>query len=103
ENILLTDTSGKPMLYNRGKKAAIDFTGPLTPLAADAIAFDIRSGDIIVLDRGEKRIVRWSATGALMGQYYHESFSDIETLSVSPDGSEVLVSHQGATTAWRIQ
>lgn len=103
ENILLADTSGKPVLYARGRNMGVNFAGPHAPISIDALAFDTRSGDVIALDRRAKRIIRWSATGTLIGQYYHESFSNIETLAVSPDGSEVLVSSQGATTAWRIQ
>ncbi|TXH07117.1 MAG: hypothetical protein E6Q06_03675 [Candidatus Moraniibacteriota bacterium] len=103
ENILVSDDAGKPALYTRGRNANVAFSMPKTSLSTDALAFDTRSGDIIALDRQEKRIIRWSATGTLLGQYYHESFGDIETLSVSADGSELLVSKQGATTAWRIQ
>ena len=103
ENILLADASGKPALYTRGRNTSTSFTGPLAPLSISALAFDTRSGDIIALDREAKRIIRWSATGTLIGQYYHESFGEIEAIAISPDGSEVLVSGNGATTAWRIQ
>ncbi len=103
ENILLVDASGKPALYTRGRNTGTGFTGPLAPVSMNALAFDTRSGEVIALDRGAKRIVRWSATGTLIGQYYHESFGGAETIAVSSDGSEVLVSEKGATTAWRIQ
>lgn len=103
ENILSTDTSGKPVLSARGRNTLTNFSEPLVPLSISAVGFDTRSGDIIALDRKEKRLVRWSATGILLGQYYHESFADIEAFSVSTDGNEVLVSRQGATSAWRIR
>lgn len=103
ENILFADTSGKPVLYSRGRNTETNFTGPLAPVSVDALTFDTRSGDVIALDQGSKRIIRWSATGALIGQYYHESFGGVEAMVVSPDGTEVLVSEKGATTAWRIQ
>ncbi len=103
ESIILVDASGTPALYTRGRNTGTGFTGPLAPASMNALAFDTRSGDIIALDRGAKRIIRWSATGTLIGQYYHESFGGAETIAVSSDGSEVLVSEKGATTAWRIQ
>jgi hypothetical protein len=103
ENILLTNKAAQPSLYTRGRNTNLVFMGPVTTISTDALAFDARSGDVLVLDRKERRIVRWSATSMLIGQYYHSSFGDIEAFAVSPDGTELLVSHQGATTAWRIQ
>lgn len=103
ENILLGDVSGQPALYSRGKNTHVGFTGPIAPLALDQLAFDTRSGDVLALDRINKRIIRWSVTGTLLAQYFHTSFNEVEAFAVSPDGTELLVSHQGATTAWRTQ
>jgi hypothetical protein len=103
ENILLGDMSGQPALYSRGNNTHVGFTGPIAPLTLDQFAFDTRSGDVLALDRTNKRIIRWSVTGTLIAQYFHTSFNEVEAFAVSSDGAELLVSQQGATTAWRIQ
>jgi len=102
ENILLTNTDDKPMLYSRGRNAEIIFTGTQVTTAADILSFDTKTGDVFALDRTHKRIIRWSATGTLINQYYHDSFDSIEAFAVSPEGNELLTSSQGATSAWRI-
>lgn len=103
ENIALTLKNKEPALFSRGKRETVTFAGTTTLVTTDTLTFDQKTGDLLVLDRANKRIVRWSATGTLLSQYYHESFSGVEVIAVSSDGSEVLVSEKGATTAWRIQ
>jgi hypothetical protein len=103
ENVALTLRNKEPALYTRGVRSSVTFAGTTTLVTTDAFAFDQKTGDLLVLDRANKRIVRWSTTGTLIAQYFHESFNGAETLSVSPDGTEVLVSEKGATTAWRIR
>lgn len=102
ENIALTFQNKEPVLFSRGRRSAPVFSGTTTLVTADILAFDQKTGDLLVLDRANKRIIRWSATGTLLNQYFHESFGAIESFSVSPDETEIFVSHQGATTAWRI-
>lgn len=102
EYILLSDMSGQPTLYSRGKNTHVSFTQPISLLVLSQLTFGIRSGDVFALDRTNKRIIRWSTTGILLAQYFHVSFDEIEVFVISPDGTEILVSHQGATTAWRI-
>ncbi|MGB4943290.1 MAG: hypothetical protein WBO92_04260 [Candidatus Moraniibacteriota bacterium] len=102
ENILLVNKAAQPTLYTRGRNTNLVFMGPVTTISTDALAFDTRSGDVLALDRMNKRIIRWSVTGTLLAQYFHSSFNEVEAFAVSPDGTELLLSHQGATTAWRI-
>jgi hypothetical protein len=103
ENIVTADTKGSLVLYARGKNTGTAFGGTRLFYSADALAFDTKTGDLLALDRYNKRIIRWSATGTLLAQYYQESFADAETFSVSPDGSELFVSNQSSSSAWKIQ
>jgi hypothetical protein len=103
ENIALTFQNKEPVLFSRGRRSAPVFSGTTTLVTADILAFDQKMGDLFVLDRANRRIVRWSNAGTLVAQYFHTSFNEVEAFAVSSDGSELLVSYQGATTAWRIQ
>lgn len=102
ENVALTLKNKEPALYSRGVRSSAAFAGTVTLVTANALAFDQQKGDLFVLDRANKRIVRWSATGELLAQYFHESLADTETFAVSPDGAELFVSSQGKIAAWQI-
>lgn len=101
ENVALTLKNKEPALFSRGKREGTTFSGTTTLVTTDALAFDQKTGDILVLDRANKRIVRWSNTGTLVTQYFNESFASVSALSVSASG-ELLVSNDNAVTAWVI-
>lgn len=102
ENIALTLKNKEPALFSRGKRASTAFAGTTTLVTTDALAFDQKTGDLLVLDRANKRIVRWSVTGDLRTQYFHESLTDARTITVSPNG-ELLIVDQATITSWVIQ
>lgn len=102
ENIALTLKNKEPALFSRGKRASVTFAGTTTLVTTDALAFDQKTGDILVLDRANQRIVRWSATGDLQAQYFNASFSNAETITLSPAANELLIADQTSVTAWAI-
>lgn len=102
ENIALTGNDRHPVLYTKGKKTEAIFAGTTTDLSADALVFNALNGDVFALDRNAKRVVRWSADGTLLNQYFHESFNTIEAIGISSDGSELFTSSEGATNTWRL-
>lgn len=102
ENIALTGNDGHPLLYTKGKKDETSFVGTETDFTADALTFNTLNGDVFALDKNAKRVVRWSATGTLINQYFHESFSDTEAIGISSDGTELFTSSEGATSTWRL-
>ncbi len=103
ENIATADAKGSPFLYTRGKNTGVTFGGTRLFYSADALAFDTKTGDLLILDRYNRRIIRWSATGTLLAQYYQESFADAAAFALSPDGNEILISNQNSTSAWKIR
>lgn len=103
ENIALAGSDGRPLVFTRGKNTGVTFSGSIAPIMTDALSFNPKNGDVFALDRKNKRIVRWSLTGTLINQYFHESFDGIEAILVSSDGTELLTSRNGATNTWRIQ
>ncbi len=103
ENVALTLQNKEPALYSRGIRSTGTFAGTTTLVTTDALTFDQKTGDLLVLDRAQKRIIRWSNTGTLLAQYYQESWGTAETFTLSPDGTELLVSDQTSVTAWPIQ
>lgn len=102
ENIALTLKNKEPAIFSRGKRASTAFAGTTTLVTTDALAFDQKTGDLLVLDQANKRIVRWSTTGDLRTQYFHESFASAQAIYVSP-ASELLVADQATITSWVIQ
>lgn len=102
ENIALVGDNGQPVVYTRGKNTSVTFSGSMTPITTDTLSFNPKNGDVFALDRNNRRIVRWSLTGTLINQYFHESFGGTESISVSSDGTELLTSEHGAVATWRI-
>lgn len=100
ENVVLPDPNGAPTLYSRGKKTDTQLTGPIKPVQGVAADFNHGNGDLYVLDHAEKRIVHWSAEGKLLAQYFHPSFSDIETFTVGSDGKTLLTVKNGTVSSW---
>lgn len=103
ENVALTLRNKEPAVFSRGQRMSAVFAGTKTLVTTDALTFDQETGDLLVLDRANKRIVRWSTAGDLLAQYFHETFGKAETFALSGTSDELLVSHQGETTAWRVQ
>ncbi len=103
ENIALTLRNKEPALFSRGKRESTTFAGTTTLVTTDTLAFDQKTGDLLVLDRANKRIVRWSPTGTLLTQYFNEAFGNAQVISVSPNANELIVSDATTVNAWPIQ
>lgn len=103
ENIALVGNDDRPLVFTRGKNTGATFSGSVAPIITDALSFNPANGDVFALDRTNKRVIRWSLTGTLINQYFHESFGETEAILVSSDGTELLTSRNGATNTWRIQ
>ncbi len=103
ENIALVGNDGRPIIFTRGKNTGVVFSGSAAPVMTDTLSFNPKNGDVFALDRGSRRILRWSLSGVLINQYFHESFSGTEAITVSNDGTELLTSSHGAVAVWRIQ
>lgn len=91
ENIAVVLPNGEPTLYSRGRKTTASFTGPQTPVETTGLAIDQKNGDVLVLDSKNKRVIRWSSTGTLLAQYFHETLANATHITLNQNNE--LVAH----------
>lgn len=101
ENVAIVLPDGKPALYSRGRKADVSFTGPQTSVEVKTLAIHPQSGDLLVLDTKEKKVIRWSSTGTLIAQYFHDSFAEASAIAVTKN-NELLVDRPTGTFSFQL-
>lgn len=101
ENVAIVLPDGHPALYSSGRKTEAAFAGTQTPLETKALTIDPKNGDVYALDPKEKRIVRWSSTGTLIAQYFHNSLSDARTINVTRN-NELLIARPSGTFSFQL-
>lgn len=101
ENVAVVLPDGKPALYSRGRKAEIAFNGPQAPLEIKTLTINAQNGDLLALDRKEKRVIRWSSTGSLLAQYFHDSFAEASAIAITKN-NELLVDRPTGTFSFQL-
>lgn len=101
ENVAIVLPDGHPALYSSGRKTEAMFTGTQVPLETKALTVDPKNGDVYALDPKEKRVVRWSSTGTLIAQYFHDSLGDARTINVTRN-NELLIARPNGTFSFQL-
>ncbi|MGD0765504.1 MAG: hypothetical protein ABR978_04290, partial [Dehalococcoidia bacterium] len=90
-DIYVLSGSGRILRFSGGQETAFDMDGIDQPLASPASLIALGAGEILVADRGNKRIVAFSPEGRFQAQYVSNQFSNPQAVAVDEVSARLYV------------